>query len=415
MTNRRPPLPADAPPPRRWRELPPTAGLPLRVSDLFAANADLERLAARWLGVERLRLTCSGTAAFVLALTALRSLSGRRSVVAPAYTCPLVAIAVARAGLDLKLCDLAPDSLDMDPDGLAALCDEDTLAVVPTHLAGRVANVGPAIAAARRVGAYVIEDAAQAFGARSGGAPVGTAGDIGFFSLAVGKGLTIFEGGLLWTRNETLAAACDRAAADILVEDRGAERRRAAQLAAYWALYRPLLLPLAYGRPLRRALAADDVDRAIGDVFPLDPPLHKVALWRRRVGASALGRLAAFQDDARKTALRRAESIEQISGLSVFADRAGDHGVWPVLFVAMPDEASRDAALAALWTSGLGVSRLFARALPDYGYLSSVTPAADAPNARSLAARTLTIGNSPFMTDRDFDEVVLRLRASFGT
>lgn len=405
------------PPPERagrrpWRELPPTDGLPLRLGDLFARDVSLERAAAEWLGVDRLRLTCSGTAALVIALTALRLLSERRVVVAPAYTCPLVAVAVARAGLALRLCDLAPDSLDMDPAGLAAACREDTLAVVSTHLAGRVSDVRPAVAAARRAGAFVIEDAAQAFGARDRGAPVGTMGDIGVFSLAVGKGLTIFEGGLLWTRDEALGAACDRAAAEIVKDDPATERRRIAQLLGYAACYRPSLLPLAYGRPLRRALAAGDVERAIGDVFPLDPPLHPVGRWRARVGASALRRLAAFQAAGRARAAARRTALAALPGVRAFADPPGAEGTWPVLLLLMPDEAARDRALAALWTSGLGVSRLFARALPDYGYLTSIVPRADVPNARALAARTLTVGASAFMSEAEFGEVLARLRAA---
>lgn len=408
-----PPLPpvSKPVPRRRWRELPPTAGLPLAFGDLFARDARFEQAAAEWLGVERLALTCSGTAAFVTALVALRSLSDRRVVVAPAYTCPLVAIAVARAGLELRLCDLAPDSLDMDLAALGALCDGDTLAVVPTHLGGRVADVASAAEAARKVGAFVIEDAAQGFGARTPRGPVGTLGDIGFFSLAVGKGLTLFEGGLLWAKDRTLRDACARAAAGLFGRDLMAEARRAAELLGYFALYRPSTLTLAYGAPLRRALARGDVEEAVGDVFLLYPPLHAVGSWRRRVGASALARLRAFQHERRETAARRLPALTRLPGVRVFEDRFGDEGTWPYVLLTLPDEQTRDAALGRLWASGLGVSRLFVKALPDYGYLSSVVPRADVPNARALAARSLTITNSPFMRDEEFAQVIAALQA----
>jgi dTDP-4-amino-4,6-dideoxygalactose transaminase len=90
--------------------------------------------------------------------------SGRSEVVAPAYTCPLVALAIAQCGLQLRLCDLRADALDMDPVCLQRLCSDRTLAVLPTHLCGRVADVDAALQCARAVGAYVIEDAAQALG-----------------------------------------------------------------------------------------------------------------------------------------------------------------------------------------------------------------------------------------------------------
>lgn len=151
-------------------ELPPTAGLPLRWRD-FAPGAPAVALGpalARMLEVDpaTVAVTCSGTAALVLALSALQRTSARRSVIVPAYTCPLVAIAVAHCGLRLRLCDTRPGHFEMDPDALAALCDDDTLAIVPAHLGGRLADLGAPLRAARAAGAWVIEDAAQALGAR---------------------------------------------------------------------------------------------------------------------------------------------------------------------------------------------------------------------------------------------------------
>src|SRR5438094_1325984 len=127
-------------------------------------------------------------------------MSVRRTVVIPAYTCPLVALAVARAGMRVRLCDTAPDRFDLDPGALHAVCDDDTLCIVPTHLGGAVANLEPVLDVAVRRDAYVIEDAAQALGATWRGRPVGTIGDAGFYSLARGKGLTLFEGGVLVAR-----------------------------------------------------------------------------------------------------------------------------------------------------------------------------------------------------------------------
>ena len=148
--------------------LPPTAGLPLRAADLLPwGDADLATALAQWLGVPAVQLECSGTSALMVALQTLRRLApGRSEVIAPAYTCPLVALAVAHCGLQLRLCDLHADTLDMDPARLRALCSERTLAVLPTHLCGRVADVATAVDCARAVGAWVVEDAAQALGAR---------------------------------------------------------------------------------------------------------------------------------------------------------------------------------------------------------------------------------------------------------
>ena len=102
--------------PRRPQELPPTAGLPLRWRDLLPGAPTLASELAAQLGTPPLQLECSGTASLLIALTALRQLQpSRRRVVVPAYTCPLVAIAVRQAGLELQLCDLRPGQYDMDP------------------------------------------------------------------------------------------------------------------------------------------------------------------------------------------------------------------------------------------------------------------------------------------------------------
>ena len=80
---------------RRRQELPPTAGLPLRWRDLLPGAPTLASDLAAQLGTPPLQLECSGTASLLIALTTLRELQPqRRRVVVPAYTCPLVAIAV---------------------------------------------------------------------------------------------------------------------------------------------------------------------------------------------------------------------------------------------------------------------------------------------------------------------------------
>jgi perosamine synthetase len=398
-------------PPSAFFEVPPTAGLPPRFGDLLPVRTPaLAVQAAEFLGVDEVQVECSGTAALVVALTALKRRSTRRSVIVPAYTCPLVAIAVAHCGLNLRLCDLVPNSIDMDPAALSALCDGDTLAIVPTHLAGRVADVDTAVACGRRAGAFVIEDAAQAFGARfADGTAVGMRGDIGFFSLAVGKGLTTYEGGLLVARDAQLRAELHRCSEEIVPHDASWEFKRTLQLLGYYAFYRPLGLPLVYGMPRRRALRTNDFVAAVGDGFPLTIPLHRLGAWRQSVGARAFARLADFQRTCVAQAQRRRTRLERISGIRLVQDSGDARGTWPFLMLLMRSREARDAALARLWTTNLGVSRLFVHALPDYGYLAGIVPATDVPNARDFAARMLTVSNSPWLDDEAFERICLTL------
>ncbi|WP_049623940.1 DegT/DnrJ/EryC1/StrS family aminotransferase [Frateuria defendens] len=388
------------------RELPPTAGLPFEPGDFLPGPANLARRVATTLHLPPLQLECSGTASLLLALHTLQRLAPqRRVVVVPAYTCPLVAIAVHRLGLELRLCDLRPGHYDMDPQALADACREDTLAVLPTHLAGRVADVDSAMEAATRHGAWVIEDAAQALGARDRGRSVGLRGHLGFFSLAAGKGLSIYEGGLLVTRDRALREALRQTSAASVPRRPGWELRRSLELLGLAALYRPLGLRPAYGAPLRRALRRGDPAAAVGDIFPDTIPLHRVGRWRQAVGARAAMRLPAFLDTTRTQARERAERLRRIDGVHVFGDPPEAEGTWPVLWLRLPDEARRDAALRELWQAGLGVSRLFVHALPDYPYLADRVPRADVPHARDLAARTLTLGNSAWLDEEAFEAI----------
>src|SRR5713226_2385275 len=146
--------------PDRWREIPPTAGLPLRWRD-FLPRIDSDSLEARlaaFLEVPAVQLECSGTAALIIALTTLKRVSARRSVIIPAYTCPLVALAVIHCGLQPVVCDLRRNRFDLCPEALANACTDDTLAIIPTHLGGRVADLAAVSGIAERKGAWVIED-----------------------------------------------------------------------------------------------------------------------------------------------------------------------------------------------------------------------------------------------------------------
>src|SRR6267378_1840536 len=129
--------------PDRWREVPPTAGLPLQWRDFLPrGNTDsLETTLAAFLKTPTVQIECSGTAALIIALTTLKRMSGRRSVIIPAYTCPLVALAVMHCGLHPAVCDLRTNSFDLCPEALERACNDDTLAVIPTHLGGRVADL----------------------------------------------------------------------------------------------------------------------------------------------------------------------------------------------------------------------------------------------------------------------------------
>lgn len=391
--------------------VPPTAGLPLRLGDLMPwGDANFDDALAAWLNVPEVQLECSGTSALMVALRTLQKIApGRNEVIMPAYTCPLVAMAISQCGLQARLCDLSRDALDMDEEMLRALCSEKTLAIVPTHLGGRVADVRVAKHFARMVGAYVIEDAAQALGARVNGESVGLQGDIGLFSLAVGKGLTTYEGGVLIARDPELFGRLQDTHDRTIGSSLGWELLRSAELLGYAAVYRPSTLDWAYGAPLRKSLAEDDWIAAAGDDFDAFIPQHTLGRWRSRVGVRGLKRLSAHLQSAQVRAEQRIARLASIPGVEVVRDMApGAQGTWPVMLLRMPNRASRDALMRAHWASGWGLSLPFVNIVSDYvryapllgsGVQGSVMV------ARDWAQRLVSVSNSEWLTDALFDQL----------
>ncbi len=394
-------------------DIPPTAGLPVRLTDFLPGAPDFADALARQLGIPRPHLTCSGTAALIVALKTLAAGSARDTVIVPAFSCPLVVLAIAHCGLKTRLCDTARGHFDFDFAALEALADGRTLAILSTHLGGRRADVEAALRIARSVGAFVIEDAAQSLGARYQGQPLGLVGDIGFYSLAVGKGLTTYEGGVLFSRRAALHARMEETAAALLPGKSGWEWRRILQFIAYALFYRPLLLPYVYGIPFRRAVKAGDWVSAAGEQFGASIPLHALGVWRQRRAARALQRFPAFSAEAAHTARRRIARLRQIAGLQLLEDTVDAQGTWPYLMLVLPNAALRDAALAALIPLRLGAARLFAHALPQYENLQPFLSPMDGamPQAQDFAERLLTLSLSPWLKEAAFERIHDVLRA----
>lgn len=393
-------------------ELPPTAGLPLRFRDFIRSPAmPFARGLESLFGFSDPVLTCSGTAAMVVALHTLRRRQpGRTDVIVPAYTCPLVPLAVKLTpGLRAVPCDTLRGGIDFDPEKLSSLCGPRTLAVVPTHLGGRVADVAAAKDIAAPHGVAVLEDAAQALGALDREKSVGLAGDVSFFSLAAGKGLTTYEGGILCGNDPALRGELAATARRLLGSAPYWTVRRNLELFGYAALYTPARLGLVYGRKLRAMLDKGDEEAAVGDRFTLaDIPLHGLDGFRRRVAANALERLPEFLKAAAARAGRRLPAFEKLDGVRVIGDRPGTLGVWPFFMVLLPGREQRDKALNRLWRAGLGVTKLFTRALPGYSFLASSLEAGrgGCPNAGDLADRMLTVTNTHWLDDGDFSHIL---------
>lgn len=159
---------------------------------------------AEFVGTKYAIATNNGTTALHLALTALGMGPGDE-VIVPTVTYIASANAVRYCGATPVLADVTESTLCIDPDVIEALITERTKAIMPVHLYGQPASMGPITALAARYGLHVVEDAAEAHGAGVDGRSVGTLGDCGVFSFFGNKILTTGEGGMVTTDDPDLA------------------------------------------------------------------------------------------------------------------------------------------------------------------------------------------------------------------
>jgi dTDP-4-amino-4,6-dideoxygalactose transaminase len=130
----------------------------------------------------------NGTDALVLALRALEIGVGDE-VIVPAFTFAATAEAVALVGATPVFADIEPDTFAIDPRSARALIGPRTRAILPVHLYGQCARMGPLRDLAARSSLRIVEDAAQAAGARWDDKPAGTLGDVAAFSFYPTKNL----------------------------------------------------------------------------------------------------------------------------------------------------------------------------------------------------------------------------------
>jgi dTDP-4-amino-4,6-dideoxygalactose transaminase len=164
-----------------------------------------EREIAAWIGVPHAIGVSNGSDALLLALQAVDVGPGDE-VICPTFTFFATAGAVARLGGIPVFVDSAECCYNLRADQVAAKIGPKTKAIIAVHLFGQCADMDPILKAAEKHGIPVIEDAAQALGAKDKGRQAGTMGTLGTFSFFPTKNLgTLGEGGLVTTADPDLA------------------------------------------------------------------------------------------------------------------------------------------------------------------------------------------------------------------
>lgn len=164
-----------------------------------------ERKFAEYCGAEHAVGTNSGTTALHLALLGHGVGPGDEVITIP-HTFVATVAAIEYAGARPVFVDIDPVGYTMDPKGLAAALTPRTKAIMPVHLYGLPADMGPILEFAGAHGLPVIEDAAQAHGAEYQGKRCGSMGASAAFSFYPGKNLGAYgEGGAIVTSDGELA------------------------------------------------------------------------------------------------------------------------------------------------------------------------------------------------------------------
>ncbi len=158
---------------------------------------------AKYVGAKHALVVNSGTAALHACVCAA-GIGPGDEVITPAYSFWATSQAVlAHNGIPVFV-DIDPETMNMDPNAVKAKITDRTRALLPVHVHGLTADMDPINAIAKKHNLKVIEDAAQAAGAKYKGKFAGTLGDIAGFSLNGSKNLPAGEGGIVTTNDDEL-------------------------------------------------------------------------------------------------------------------------------------------------------------------------------------------------------------------
>jgi perosamine synthetase len=352
------------------------------------------RLLAERLGGQ-CSLTSSGKAALWLALVAMHTeRPDRNEVILPDYTCWTVPSAVVRAGLRVKPVDIESSTLGLDPDKTARAISPRALAVVVTHLFGVPSQIDRIESICRDKGIYLIDDAAQAFGATLNGKPIGAFGDVGILSFGRGKNITTGNGGAALIRRPELQKRVDK----ILQHDMAVQTGSVAdklQLAVYKLFISRYLFWIPAGLPFLH----------LGETV-YDPYFEAAQMSADRAGR---GLLMLTQNERVLSSRQQIASayrgqLRDANGLNMLEPRSGSSSAdlrFPVILAHQPNCATVLADGRKYGISGMYPDTISSVADPG-AYFISHEPC---PVARLVADQLITLPTHHGISEVDVDTI----------
>lgn len=373
----------------------PPVGYRVGVAELMRAalpgrdsNGALLRDVRRTFDVAHAFGVYSGKAALTIVFRALRSLSGRRKVILPAYTCYSVPSAIVKAGLDPVPCDLAAGSFDYDYTQLRALLGPDVLCVLSVHLFGIPADTMRLSALCRPMGIFVVEDAAQAMDPSSHRRPLGTRGDVGIFSFGRGKNITSGSGGLIVTDSDIVGHTIRRIARDLPPNGAGDGASAVAGLALMSLFISPRLYWMPAGLPFLR----------LGEtIFHEDFPIRGLSPMQARLLRGWRARLEQLNGGRREVATYY---VRHIRGAREFGQRI------PYLrFPLLLDPDARRRILQDDTSRRLGITGMYPATVGRIPQLAGRLTESVFRQAEEVAASLVTLPTHPLLTRTDLETI----------
>lgn len=352
-----------------------------------------------YLGTEFCFPVSSGTAALYLILKTIAERTDRDEVIIPAYCCPSLVAAAAKAGLNVRLCDIERDGFGLDLRMLGQLLNDRTLCVVVVHLFGVPIDVGPIRSLSAQQGVIVVEDSAQAFGIETDDAKLGMKGDIGFYSFGRGKPLSMLGGAAIVTSRIDLAQYIERTLAEL---PRGGFMTSVSSFAKV-ATYSLFVHPHFYWIPNSLPFLELGKTRFISGF-----EVHSLCRYH-----AALGKILLSLNDSMNEA-RRTHSLFLIERMAEIADSSTffiPHVDFPIPYLRLPVIFSssdlRKRVGKELIRKGIGATPMYGTALPKItGVPEHLLGVQEYPNAEYIAVRLLTLPVSSLMTQKDLNAVI---------
>ncbi|MBI5873352.1 MAG: DegT/DnrJ/EryC1/StrS family aminotransferase [Candidatus Omnitrophica bacterium] len=387
----------------------PVIGHPIGLLDLFFAlfcrKAQLEfcRELKDEIFVRHAYLANTGIASFYIVLSVLKKLSHAKEVILPCYTAPSLVVAVRRAGLKPVLCDISLDDFNADLNDLFKRINENTLCVVAVHMYGIPwAGIEELNKKRGKNNIFIVEDCAQAFGAKIRGTSVGAFGDIGFFSFNRGKNLPIYEGGCIVTESRELAVLLEK---EIVLHPKQS-------LFEHFALgFKLFALSFAF-KPFFYWLLYPVIARFKENSVPSGFEVRQYVAYPAAVGLRLLKKIQKPFEMRYNNSRMLLEALGGAEGLILPKIAPGITPMFNRMPVVIKDKDKVEKVLKALEDEGIECSRFYFKPLHhlfDLGYNKD-----EFPNAVYLAERLLTLPVHPFVGKRDIEKMVTIIRETIS-